>query len=67
MQDLIHEYGSALIAVVAILGIIAVVSFIIGTDEGSVVGKAFTDLISHFFESASQDAVVSGTGGGVSP
>ncbi len=52
MQDLIHEYGGALITVVAILALIAVISVLIGSDEGSVVGQAFSGLISHFFESA---------------
>ena len=52
MQDLIREYGGALITVVAILALIAVISVLIGSDEGSVVGQAFSGLISHFFESA---------------
>lgn len=52
MQDILKEYGPALITVVAILALIAVITALIGTDEGSVVGKAFSDLISNFFASA---------------
>lgn len=54
MQDILKEYGPALITVVAILALIALVTFLIGKDEGSVVGKAFSDLISGFFSNASK-------------
>ena len=56
MQDIIHEYGPALITVVAVLALIAVITFLIGSDDGGVVGQAFSNLITKFFESASNAA-----------
>jgi K+ transporter len=53
MQDIIKEYGPALITVVAIIALVALVTFLIGRDGTSVVGKAFSGLISNFFSSAS--------------
>ena len=61
MQDILKEYGPALITVVAILALIAVITALIGTDSGSVVGKAFTDLITNFFSSAVEKSNISGT------
>jgi L-asparagine transporter-like permease len=52
MQDILKEYGPALITVVAILALIALVTFLIGKDGGSVVGKAFSNLITDFFSKA---------------
>ena len=59
MQDILKEYGPALITVVAILALIALVTFLIGKDGGSVVGKAFSNLITDFFSKAT-GAVSSG-------
>jgi len=58
MQDILKEYGPALITVVAILALIGLVVFLIGTNGDSVVGKAFAGLIEGFFESANQAAGV---------
>ncbi|MBQ1597574.1 MAG: hypothetical protein IIT72_02655 [Lachnospiraceae bacterium] len=52
MQDILKEYGPALITVVAILALIAVITVLIGHDGNSVVGSAFKSLIDGFFESA---------------
>ena len=52
MQEIIKEYGPALIAVVAIISLIALIMFLIGSDSNSVVGSAFTNLINDFFEKA---------------
>ena len=57
MQDILKEYGPALITVVAILALIALVTFLIGSNESSVVGKAFTDLINQFFANASKGVI----------
>ena len=54
MQDILKEYGPALITVAAIIALIAVVTFLIGSNGSSVVGKAFSDLITTFFSSALQ-------------
>lgn len=56
MQDILKEYGPALITVVAILALIALVTFLIGKDGGSVVGKAFSNLITDFFSKATGQA-----------
>ena len=60
MQDILKEYGPALITVVAILALIALVTFLIGKYGGSVVGKAFSNLITDFFSKAT-GAASSGT------
>ena len=70
MQDVLKEYGPALITVVAIIALITVISFLIGHDSSSIVGKAFGDLIESFFTQAENAAGVAGsvsgavTGGG---
>lgn len=53
MQDIIKEYGPALITVVAIIALIGLVSVLIGKGaEDGVVGKAFSGLINNFFKDA---------------
>lgn len=61
MQDIIKEYGPALITVVAIIALVTLVTFLIGSDETSVVGQAFSGLINDFFKNAS---AAGGIGGG---
>lgn len=51
MQDILKEYGPAIITVIAIVALTAVLGAIIGTDGNSVVGQAFTGLINNFFTS----------------
>ena len=63
MQDILKEYGPAIITVVSIVALIGLISFLIGTDAGSVVGQAFSELISGFFRSAES---AGGIMGGVS-
>lgn len=45
MQDVIKEYGPAVITVIAIGAMIILVRVLIGSDAGSVVGAAFQDLL----------------------
>ena len=52
MQDIIKEYGPALITVVAIVAIVTLVSLLFNGGADSIIGKAFTDLMTTFFESA---------------
>ncbi len=52
MQDILKEYGPALITVVAIIALVAVVTFLIGSGSDGVVGKEFSNLITTFFEKA---------------
>ncbi len=56
MQDIIKEYGPALITVVAIVALVTLVSFLIGGDGSSVVGQQFSNLINNFFSQASSAA-----------
>lgn len=59
MQDILKEYGPALITVVAVLALIALVTFLIGSDGTSVVGEAFSNLIKGFFSNASKGVIPS--------
>jgi len=52
MQDILKEYGPALITVIAIIALVAVVTFLIGSGGDGVVGKEFSSLITTFFEKA---------------
>lgn len=52
MQDIIKEYGPAIITVTAIISLVAVISFIVGNSDQSLVGKAFANLITTFFTKA---------------
>lgn len=63
MQDILKEYGPALITVVAIITLIALITFLIGKDGNSVVGTAFSQLISNFFSSANSAAGISSSAG----
>lgn len=56
MQEILKEYGPAIITVVAILALIGVIVAVIGTSADSIVGQAFSDLISGFFGSAKETA-----------
>ena len=52
MQDIIKEYGPAMITVVVIGAIILLVSGLIGSYGTSVVGQAFQRLLESFFTSS---------------
>ncbi len=52
MQDILKEYGPALITVIAIVALVAVVTFIIGTNDQGIVGHQFSELITSFFAQA---------------
>ena len=60
MQDILKEYGPAIITVVSIVALIGLISFLIGTDAGSVVGQAFSELISGVFKSAESAGGITG-------
>jgi hypothetical protein len=45
MQDIIKEYGPAVITVIAIGAMIILVRVLIGTGAESIVGKAFQELL----------------------
>ena len=52
MQEIMKEYGPALITVVAIIALIGIVSVVIGDGTHGVIGPAFTNLINSFFTKA---------------
>jgi hypothetical protein len=52
MKEIFQEYGGILITVVAILSVILVVVAVVGTDETSAIGQAFSNLINSFVEQA---------------
>lgn len=56
MQDIIKEYGPALITVVAVIALAGVVSVLLGGGTGGVVGEAFSKLITDFFAMANEAA-----------
>ena len=59
MQDIIKEYGPALITVVAIISLVIIIKLMIGTSESSTVGKAFSDLLNAFLNQLSSAVPVS--------
>ena len=48
MQDILKEYGPALITVIAIIALVAVVTFVIGSQDEGIVGREFSNLVSTF-------------------
>lgn len=58
MKEIFQEYGGILITVISILAVIVVVSAVIGTDENSAIGQAFTGLINDFVSQANANAAV---------
>lgn len=52
MQEIMKEYGPALITVVAIIALIGIVSVVIGDGANGVIGPAFTQLMKSFFAKA---------------
>lgn len=60
MQDILKEYGPALITVVAIMALIGIIKIVIGDDADSIVAKSFSELIDTFFASAKSAAGIVG-------
>ena len=52
MQDIIKEYGPALITIVSIVAIVTLVALLFNGGEDSTIGKAFNELITSFFAAA---------------
>lgn len=59
MQDIIKEYGPALITVVAIIALVILIKALIGTDENSFVGSAFQDLLTSFLSQLKNEIPIS--------
>ncbi len=59
MKEIFQEYGGIIITVVAIFAVIAVVIFVIGENDQSAIGKAFSALIKQFTDKANALADIS--------
>lgn len=57
MQEIIKEYGAAIITVIAIMSLVALIVFLIGNNNSSIVGKAFDNLINDFFKNVNTNAL----------
>lgn len=55
MKEIFEQYGGVLITVVAVLALIVVITFLIGTNGDSAVGSAFQELIQSFIERANEN------------
>lgn len=60
MKEIFQEYGGILITVVAILAVIVVITAVIGNDNNSAIGQAFTGLINDFVDQANTSAGIGG-------
>ncbi|MCR4999634.1 MAG: hypothetical protein K6A05_07340 [Lachnospiraceae bacterium] len=60
MQEIMKEYGPALITVVAIIALIGIVSVIVGDGSNGVIGPAFSRLLQSFFERATAASGMTG-------
>ncbi len=56
MKEIFQEYGGILITITAVIAVITVITALIGSDGNGVVGQAFSDLITTFFENANEAA-----------
>lgn len=52
MDEIFKQYGSTIITVLAIVAVIGIITLVIGSDTSSLVYKAFSELISNFYQSA---------------
>ncbi len=52
MDEIFKQYGATIITVLAIIAVIGIMKLVIGSDTGSIVYKAFSDLIQGFYSSA---------------
>ena len=57
MEEIIKEYGAAIITVIAIMSLVALIVFLIGNNNTSIVGKAFDNLINDFFKNVNSNAL----------
>ncbi|SER77759.1 hypothetical protein [Lachnobacterium bovis] len=56
MKEIFEQYGGVLITVVAILSVIAVIIFVVGQGNNSVIGQAFIRIINSFVDNANHNA-----------
>ena len=64
MREIFTEYGNVLITVVAVILVISVITAVIGSDTGGVLGEAFSGLIERFFSMANENSGITDTTSG---
>lgn len=52
MREIISEFGPVILEAIAVFALIVLLKNLIGSDATSVIGKAFSDVISGFFTKA---------------
>lgn len=52
MKEFFEEYGSVIVAVIAVVGLVAIVYFLVGSGSGSVVSKAVKGWLDSLTNSA---------------
>lgn len=64
MKEFFEEYGSVIVAVIAVVGLVAVVYFLVGSGKGSVISDAVKGWLDSLTKSADGKikAVNEGTG-----
>ncbi|MBO5372427.1 MAG: hypothetical protein J6A75_06885 [Lachnospiraceae bacterium] len=56
MEEIFKQYGSTIITVLAIIAVIGIMMLVIGNNDTSIVYKAFSELITGFYEKANTAA-----------
>lgn len=54
MKEFFEEYGSVIVAVIAVVGLVAVVYFLVGSGKGSVISNAINEWLTKLTGSASK-------------
>lgn len=52
MQDVVKEYGPALLTIIAILSLATLLAWLFQGDEGGIIGAHFEQLVDNFFTNA---------------
>lgn len=66
MKEFFEEYGSVIVAVIAVVGLVAVVFYLVGSGKGSVVATKVNEWLNSLSDSASKkinnvDKITDGT------
>ena len=56
MQEILKEYGSAIITVVAVISLVTILSTLLKNGDGGIVMGAFTNLLEGFYEQVNSAA-----------
>ena len=52
MREIISEFAPVILEAIAVFALITLIKAVIGTDATSIVGKAFSDIITGFYSKA---------------